>query len=176
MMMDPEAEGMVDANILFCIEDEDNGNEMLGGYGRWYVDQRGNGALQLRKCDGASLGIGMSAEYAFSFSFTNPASEQPAPTVSVEAWLYPSGGGMRDTLRQWKTIEVVKPSCLGCGADTTRLGVFGGADPLRIITASFVTRCSRVPAFQLTVAGRDMVCVCPGPPRRATRSRRGPTA
>ena len=132
---------LVDANSLFCVLDDMM--TMTASYGRWLVDARGNGKLRLQKCDWANLGISDSTEYAFSFSFTNPAREQPAPTISVNAWLDGGVNRARDAVRQWRAIEVVKPSCLGCDADTTRLGVFGGADPLRIIEATFVTKAGR---------------------------------
>ena len=81
---------MVDANNLFCVLDDDT-MTMTEGYRRWVIDTRGNGKLHFKKCERASLGVAAGTEYAFSFSVTIPASEQPAPTISVDAWLYPRG-------------------------------------------------------------------------------------
>ncbi|KAJ1476876.1 hypothetical protein T484DRAFT_1823240, partial [Baffinella frigidus] len=128
---------LVNAAEMFCDKDTPLGSDDPN-FGRWKRDARGNGKLRLRKCTTASIYIDVSTEYAFSFSITNPAQEQPAPTLFVDAWVQESPANLRrDAVWQWRQVEIIKPSCLGCDADTTRLGVFGGADPLRIIEVSF---------------------------------------
>lgn len=98
--------------LIFAQEPNDWGQEP--NLGRWLRDARGNGKLRLRKCATASIWNDGTTEYAFSFSFTNPALEQPAPTLFVDAWVQQSPSNpQRDAVWQWRQVEIIKPSCLG---------------------------------------------------------------
>ena len=83
----------------------------------------------------------MQHEPAFSmfFEVKNPLEEQEPPTLVVAVSSRQGSGAETRIEEAYPSMELTLPSCHGCYADHYRLGIPGGADPMRIVSIKFMS-------------------------------------